>query len=333
MVLDDDDGDAAVVGWGQGGETREVLSGKSVGAPGIPRIGEADTGPNAEPGVEPAREWTDNTRVSDLRRNERRRFSDADALAIQTEYRKTRDPKLRDRLVLSYAGIVKHIVYRKLRELPAWCEVDDLLSCGLEALIAAVDRFDPERGATFEQYAWTRVHGAVLDELRRQDWAPRPLRRWERDIVKAREQFVAIHTRRPSDDELADALGIDREQLDRIQHDIQVSELTSLNTLVLDDEESSIERVETIVSDEPTLDPEQATAVSEAKDKFRRAFGRLSQRERELAVLLYVKNFTLKEIGEVLGVSESRVCRLHSRLKQRLRDALSADEALFREIA
>jgi RNA polymerase sigma factor for flagellar operon FliA len=268
--------------------------------------------------------------MTELRRAGRR-LPDADAFALHSEYQRTGDPRLRDRLVIAYAGVVKHIVYRKLRELPAWCEVDDLLSCGLEALIAAVDRFDPARGATFEQYAWTRVHGAVLDELRRQDWAPRPLRRWERDIAKAREQFVAIHGRRPSEDELADALAIEREHLDRLQQDLQASELTSLNSLVLDEEDSQVERIETILSEADELDPERATASSEAKDKFRRAFSRLSQRERELAVLLYVKNLTLREIGEVLGVSESRVCRLHGRLKQRLREALSADEALFRE--
>lgn len=264
---------------------------------------------------------------------DRRRFSDAEALAIHTEYRRTGDPRLRDRLVISYAGIVKHIVYRKVRELPSWCDADDLLSCGVEALIAAVDRFDPERGATFEQYAWTRVHGAVLDELRRQDWAPRPLRRWERDLAKARDQFFAVHQRQPTSEELADALGIDPGHLDRIRRDIQSSELTSLNTLVLDDEDGSVERIDTIESDEPGLDPEMATALTEAKEKFRRAFARLSERERELTVLLYVQNLTLKEIGEVLGVSESRVCRLHSRLKQRLRDALRADEQLFREVA
>ena len=264
---------------------------------------------------------------------DRRRFSDAEALAIHSEYQRTRDPRLRDRLVISYAGIVKHIVYRKVRELPSWCDADDLLSCGVEALIAAVDRFDPSRGATFEQYAWTRVHGAVLDELRRQDWAPRPLRRWERDIARAQEQFYAIHERQPTAAELADALGIEPSHLDRIRRDIQTSELTSLNTLVLDDEDGSVERIDTIESSERGADPEMATAVTEAKEKFRRAFARLSERERELTVLLYVQNLTLKEIGVVLGVSESRVCRLHARLKQRLRDALRADEQLFRDVA
>jgi RNA polymerase sigma factor for flagellar operon FliA len=271
--------------------------------------------------------------VREHRQAERRRFSDAEALAIHNEFKRTGDPRLRDRLVISYAGIVKHIVYRKVRELPAWCEVDDLLSCGIEALIAAIDRFDPTRGATFEQYAWTRVHGAVLDELRRQDWAPRPLRRWERDIAKAREQFFALHARQPTRQELADALAIDIEHLEKIRRDLQSSELTSLNTLVLDDEDRSVERIDTLESEEVGADPEQATAVTEAKDKFRRAFARLSERERELVVLLYVQNLTLKEIGEVMGVSESRVCRLHGRLKQRLRDALKADEQLFREVA
>src|SRR3954452_2928134 len=187
--------------------------------------------------------------MTDSRRARGHRLPDADALALHTQYRETGDARLRDRLVIAYAGIVKHIVYRKVRELPAWCEVDDLLSCGIEALIAAVDRFDPERGATFEQYAWTRVHGAVLDELRRQDWAPRPLRRWERDIAKAREQFIAIHRRKPSEDELADALAIDREQLHKLRQDLQTSDLTSLNSLVVDGEDGQIERIETILSD------------------------------------------------------------------------------------
>jgi RNA polymerase sigma factor for flagellar operon FliA len=269
--------------------------------------------------------------MTETRRARGHRLPDADALALHTEYQRTGDARLRDRLVIAYAGIVKHIVYRKVRELPAWCEVDDLLSCGLEALIAAVDRFDPERGATFEQYAWTRVHGAVLDELRRQDWAPRPLRRWERDIGRAREQFVAIHRRPPTKDELADALGIERQQLDTLQQDLHASELTSLNTLVVDGEDGQVERIDTILSDAPELDPERATERTQAKEKFRRAFARLTERERELAVLLYVKNLTLREIGDVIGVSESRVCRLHARLKQRLRDALASDVALFEE--
>src|SRR5207247_9852541 len=105
------------------------------------------------------------------------------------------------------------------------------------------------------------------------------------------------HGRRPSEDELADALGIEREQLDRLRQDLQTSELTSLNSMVLDEEDGTVERIETILSDEPELDPERATARSQAKEKFRRAFARLSEREGEPAVLRYVKARTLAEIG------------------------------------
>ena len=109
-----------------------------------------------------------------------------------------KDVAARDRLVLSYAPMVKYLACRKVRELPAHCELDDLVSCGLLALIAAVDRFDPVKGATFEQYAWTRVSGAIMDELRRQDWAPRSLRRNGRAIERAREQWQLRTGRLPT---------------------------------------------------------------------------------------------------------------------------------------
>ena len=140
----------------------------------------------------------------------RRRVSAEDALALWREYKATGDLQVRNRLVMTYAPLVKYIVFKKVRELPARCEVEDFISCGLEALIASIDRYDPEKGATLEQFAWTRIHGAVLDELRRQDWAPRSLRRWERDIARARDQFTTIHGRRPAREELADALSISR---------------------------------------------------------------------------------------------------------------------------
>ena len=116
-----------------------------------------------------------------------RRMSSEDTLALWREYRRTNDRSLRDRLVLTFAPLVKYIVYKKLREMPARCEAEDFIACGLEALIHSIERYDPAKGATLEQYAWTRIHGAVLDELRRQDWAPRSVRRWERDIEKVVE--------------------------------------------------------------------------------------------------------------------------------------------------
>ena len=119
-------------------------------------------------------------------------------LALWKEYRRTNDRALRDRLVLTFAPLVKYIVYKKVREMPARCEVEDFISCGLEALIQSIERYDPAKGATLEQYAWTRIHGAVLDELRRQDWAPRSVRRWERDIERAADEFT-VAARPPAD--------------------------------------------------------------------------------------------------------------------------------------
>src|SRR3954465_4357961 len=162
----------------------------------------------------------------------RKRISPQESLALWREYKRTGDLQARNRLVMTYAPLVKYIVFKKVRELPARCEVEDFISCGLEALIASIDRFDPEKGATLEQFAWTRIHGAVLDELRRQDWAPPSLRRWDRDIPKAREQFSAVHGRRPSREELADSLAVSVEDLRRREAAISVSDVTSPNPLV-----------------------------------------------------------------------------------------------------
>jgi RNA polymerase sigma factor for flagellar operon FliA len=263
----------------------------------------------------------------------RKRASSEEGLALWREYKRTGDAAVRNRLVMTYAPLVKYIVFKKVRELPARCEVDDFISCGLEALIASIDRFDPAKGATLEQFAWTRIHGAVLDELRRLDWAPRSLRRWERDINRSRDQFTGIHGRPPTRQELADLLGVGVDELRRRQDDIAVSDVTSLNSLVISDEETSVERIDTIAGGEPSQDPEHAALASEAKARFRRAFDTLPRREREVAVLLYVKNLTLREIGPILGVSESRVCQIHGELKRKLKEQLAADAGLFAVVA
>jgi RNA polymerase sigma factor for flagellar operon FliA len=263
----------------------------------------------------------------------RRWIASEDAQQLWHEYRDTQDPRLRDRLIMTYAPLVKYIAYRKVRELPASCQVEDFISCGLEALITAIDRYDPEKGATLEQFAWTRIHGAILDELRRQDWAPRSVRRWERDIETARRNFAGVHGRPPSREELADSLGTSVVELREREQKIATSDLTSLNAIVPGEEDSGVERIDTLASQDRRADPELVTSMGDAKDRFRRAFSRLPQRQREIAVLLYVKELTLREIGDVLGVSESRVCQIHTELKRSLRSTLSEDEALFREVA
>jgi RNA polymerase sigma factor for flagellar operon FliA len=128
-------------------------------------------------------------------------------------------------------------------------------------------------------------------------------------------------------------MGIETSELRKRRDEVTQSDLTSLNTLVLSDDETTIERIDTIASQDPSLDPLQAAAKDQAKDRFRDAFARLPQREREVAVLLYVKNMTLAEIGEILGVSESRVCQIHGQLKKTLRTMLDDDAPLFQSVA
>jgi RNA polymerase sigma factor for flagellar operon FliA len=260
-------------------------------------------------------------------------LSAEESLELWREYNESGDPRLRDRLVLTFAPMVKYIVYRKVREIPARCEVEDFISCGLEALIKSIDRYDPEKGGTLEQFAWIRIHGAVLDELRRNDWAPRSLRRWERDINRAREQFLTLYGRRPTKAELADAVGITLDELYTRESDLARSDVTSLNTVVLAEDDTTIERIDTLPSRDRDADPESAAIREGAKDRFRDAFHRLPERDRKVAVLLYVHNLTLREIGEVLGVTESRVCQIHGQLKRHLREQLSSDEQLLREVA
>lgn len=256
-----------------------------------------------------------------------------DATRIWRRYKATGDRALRDRLVLTYAPLVRHIVYRKLRELPSSCEVDDLISSGIEGLIGALDRYDPSKGAPLEQFVWTRIHGAVLDDLRKLDWAPRSLRRWERDVNEGRDLFTGAHGRQPTTVELADSMGVPVSELRGRLDDIARSEMTSLNSLTLSDEDGAIERIHTIRSTDERLDPEIEVGRTVAKERFRRAFSHLPERERQVAVLLYVKNLTLREIGDVLGVSESRVCQIHGELKRKLLASLDRDVQLFSDVA
>lgn len=263
----------------------------------------------------------------------RRRISQAETLALWKRYRETNDTQLRNRLVLMFAPLVRFIVYNKIRELPARCEVDDFISCGLEALINAVDRYDPEKGATLEQYAWTRIHGAVLDELRRADWAPRSLRRWDRDLNRARQEFQHLYGRPASEQELSDALGVSVKELRVRQGEIARAHVGSLNTLVLGEDDRSVERIDILVSDDRDTDPESAAMRHEAAERLKAAVQRLSPRDRKIIMLLYVHGLTLREIGSIIGVTESRICQIHAQVTRKLREQLNPYEQLFREVA
>ena len=258
----------------------------------------------------------------------KKRFSQAEALALWRRYRESGDAQLRDRLIMTYAPLVKYIVYRKIREVPSHQEADDYISRGLEALIQSIDRYDPAKGATLEQFLWTRIHGAVLDELRRQDWAPRSVRRFDREVAKAARSFRALHGREPADAELADALAVSLEELRAHREDVARADVGSLNAAAgeAQDDETGLERVELLQSSDERSRPEHAVMIGDTKRAFREAFETLTTREQEICVLLYVKHLTLREVGHVMGVTESRVSQLHSGLRKKLREQLGGHE-------
>jgi RNA polymerase sigma factor for flagellar operon FliA len=261
------------------------------------------------------------------------RPSPAEVLSTWQEYRRSGELQLRDRLVFMFMPMVRHIVYRKVRAVPAHCDVEDFLSCGLEALIRSIERYDPDRGASLEQFAWTRIQGAVLDELRRHDWAPRSLRRDERAINNARDSFIAVHERQPSREELAGVLEMSTAELTDRLDQVELAEVGSLNRAVRSDESATTEQIDTLESSDRDGDPVAQAELAEAKARFRKAFAKLSKQEREVAVMLYVEERTLREIGARMGVSESRISQIHTQLRRRLYEQLSGELALFSELS
>ncbi len=257
------------------------------------------------------------------------RASDAEMQALWLRYKETGDLRLRNRLVMAHLPMVQYIVAKKVRELPSRANVEDFVSCGIIALIGAIERYDDGKGATLKQFAWTRVQGAIVDELRRLDWAPRSLRRWERETARARDRFVSQHGRRPTPEELAGLVGSTPEEVQRKQDEVHLAEVVSLNAVIKATEDTPVERQDTLADISGANDPELATMSRHGKELFRRAFAGLAEREREVAVMLYLKNMTLREIGDQLGISESRVCQLHAQIKTKLQRRLAEDRDLL----
>jgi RNA polymerase sigma factor for flagellar operon FliA len=261
-----------------------------------------------------------------------RRATSDQTLALWHEYRRTNDRALRDRLVLTFAPLVKYIVYKKFRELPASCEVEDFISCGLAALLQSIDRYDPSKGATSSSTSGPASTAPFSTNCGGRTGHRAPCAAGNATLP-ALGGIRRLHGRRPTTAELCNALAITPDELRRHRDAIVRSDVTSLHTLVLSDDETSIERIDTIACSDERLDPEHSAATAEAKEKFRAAFAQLPLREREIAVLLYVKNLTLAEIGEVLGLTESRISQIHTAMKRRLREALDPDAEILRLVA
>ena len=230
-----------------------------------------------------------------------------------------RDMSARDRLVLSYTPMVRYLAAKKIRELPAHCDLDDLASAGLVALIEAVDRFEPAKGATFEQYAWTRVSGAIMDDLRRQDWASRSVRRTARQVERGRDDFYVKTGRFPTVEELAAKLELSLDELRTHFAELDRAELGSLNAPNRGADDADLEVGDTIEAPMGEHEPERATLAAERSGIVREAISHLSEREQMILRLVHVDELPGAEIGARLGVSESRVSQILASARQKLR--------------
>lgn len=253
------------------------------------------------------------------------RLSASEAESLWSAWTTRHDSRARDRLVLAYSPMVQYLASKKIRELPSHCELDDLASCGLVALIEAVDRFDPRKGATFEQYAWTRVSGAIMDELRRQDWASRSVRQFGRRIDAARDAFFTAHGFRPNEEQLADALQMTVDELRKQIDELDRADLCSLNAPARGQDESELLEIgDTVEAQEMTGEPERATLANERAVVVREAIASLSEREQVVLRLVHVEELQGAEIGLRLGVSESRVSQILAGVRQKLKNRIGA---------
>ncbi len=242
-------------------------------------------------------------------------------------YKTSGDDRARERLVVAYSPLVKYVAGRMSSGLPSHVEEADLISYGLVGLINAIERFDLAREIKFETYAIPRVRGAIIDELRSLDWVPRSVRARARDIENANAKLEHKLQRAPTDDEMAAELGLSMEDFQDSLIQISNSTIAALDELwsVSDSSGDQVSLLDTL-HDPDAPDPERVVDATELKDRVADAIARLPEREKLVIALYYYENLTLREIGEVLGVTESRISQLHTKAVLRLRSHLQHDD-------
>ncbi|MDQ3761687.1 MAG: FliA/WhiG family RNA polymerase sigma factor [Actinomycetota bacterium] len=246
--------------------------------------------------------------------------AEAGIVALWQAYGRDRDATLRDRLVLHYAPLVKYVAGRVGTGLPPHVDIADLVQSGVFGLWDAIDRFEPERGLKFETYAMQRIRGAILDELRAQDWVPRSVRSRAREVERALERLESRLQRSATDAEVAAELGVTVADLRELYAQLQLTSVVALDELI------AVGRGGTSIAetlpDEAVEEPGAFLDSVESRRLLAEAVSQLTDRDRVVVSLYYFENLTLAEIGRVLGVTESRVCQLHTRAVLRLRSKM-----------
>ena len=242
---------------------------------------------------------------------------------LWVEYRQNRDPKIREMFIKQYAPLVKYVAGKVAIGMPNNVEFDDLVGYGVFGLLDAIEKFDPDKGVKFKTYAVTRIRGAIFDELRSIDWVPRSVRQKTREIEEAVGSLEAQLGRTATDQEIAESLNMEEAEYQKTMMKISGTSILSLNDVWYSGDEndkvSIVDSIEAPVSLNPDIIVE--------KDEIRRVIvehiNELPDKEKKILVLYYYEDLTLKEIGKVLDVTESRVSQLHTKAISRLRSKLT----------
>ena len=246
------------------------------------------------------------------------------------DYKNNQSREARDRLILHYSPLVKYVAGRVAVGLPANIDQSDLISYGIFGLIDAIEKFDQARGIKFETYAISRIRGSIIDELRAIDWVPRSVRFKAREVEKAYTSLENKLRRMPSDEEIATEMGLSMDELHHIYTQLSTVSLVALDELMTVEGERGdrLSLTETL-EDTKTVGPMEAFESEELKGILTDAINRLPEREKIVITLYYYEGLTLAEIGQVLGVTESRVCQMHTKavlgLKGKIADATESD--------
>jgi RNA polymerase sigma factor FliA len=242
-------------------------------------------------------------------------------------FKATADPIARDRLILTFAPLVKYVAGRMSSALPSHVEETDLISYGLLGLIGAVERFDPDRQVKFETYAVARIKGSIIDELRSLDWVPRSVRARAREIERKAAELEHKLQRAPTDEEMSTALGMTMDEFQAAITQISNSSIVALDEMWnVNSGGEPLSLIDTI-GDSRLTDPAALLDMTELRDTLADAIARLPEREKIVIALYYYDGLTLREIGDVLGVTESRVSQLHTKAILRLKGRLQGDAA------
>lgn len=252
--------------------------------------------------------------------NNIKRLSEDELTALWEEYLKDKTNKAaRDTLIVQYIYLIRYVVGRVKVTLPATISIEDIAGYGVEGLINAIERYSPQKNTRFETYALIRIRGAILDRIRAQDFLPRSVRKKIKDIKAAQEKLKQDLGRMPTTTEVANYLDMEPDKVNQL-----LAEDTTMTSLYdkRGNTDDSVEIIDTI-QDENKLNPQEKAEEQNVKQELEKALKRLPERERIIMVLYYQENMTLKEIGETINISESRVCQLHAQGIMKLKNILS----------